>query len=241
MIEYNRRIRSGVFLGSPDGLPSRSARSHGFGERLRTGLMLSPKRVAGFFIRFLLVFVVLMAPWPRVDVAYATVYQTVANVLFARFFSDGLVRFDPSPTPARDRQLEVTLENRRTGVAVIFPFNSRTQGYKPTAFVLALILATPIRWSRRWRALLWGFLCVNGYVILKATLFLFAGFSGDAELAPFTLGVIGTKILVYLHWVVIASFAGWLILPLPIWALVSFRRKDWEVLLHGKATSPAAD
>ena len=202
--------------------------------------MLSAKRIAGFFFGFTVIFALLMAPWPGLDEAHAGLLRVAGNVLFARFGSDGVVQFRSLSAPAPGHELEVALSNLRSGVAYVFPFSSRKQGYKPTAFVLALTLATPIPWSRRWRTVLWGLLWVNVYVLLRVTVFLFAAFSGDAQLAPFSLGAIGTKVLVYVHWVVVASFAGSLILPLVIWVLVTFRRKDWEAVLQRTATKPKA-
>ena len=192
-----------------------------------------PKRVAGFFVRFLVVFVLLMAPWPGLQEAYGAGFRAVGNVLFVRFGSGGAVRFRAISVVDPDRDMELVLRNRRNGAEYIFTGSARLQGYKPTVFVLALTLATPIPWRRRWRALLWGFLLVNGYVGFRVVVFLLAAFSGDNSLSLFTFGPVVKSTLDYIHWVVVISFAGWLILPLPIWAFVSLRRQDWRMIVQG--------
>ena len=60
------------------------------------------------------------------------------------------------------------------------------QGYVPTAVLVALMLATPIAWRRKWRALALGLLLVQGFVALRVGVALLAGFSrvglGDRRL-----------------------------------------------------------
>ena len=172
-----------------------------------------------------MIFVVLTAPWPGLPAAYAPVYRAGVNLLFARFGSSGAVEVRRSTRQDPDHDTELVLSNWRTGAEYVFA-GSSLKGYKPTAFVLALILATPIPWGRRWRAALWGMVCVTAYSALRMAVFLATAFSGDNSLALFAPGPVGKGALDYLSWVVVDSFTGWLILPLPIWALVCFRRKD---------------
>ena len=190
------------------------------------------RHVVGFFVRFMAIFVVLTAPWPGLPQAYAPAYRAAGNLLFASFGADGTVELRPSTRDDPDRDTEFALANWQTDAESVF-VGSSLKGYKPTAFVLALILATPIPWRRRWRALLWGTVCITVYAALRTTVFLVAVFSEDNDLAVLTLGPISKTALDYIYWVVVDSFAGWLILPLPIWALVSFRRQDWQTLLKG--------
>lgn len=194
---------------------------------------MRPVRVlGGFFLRFLVVFVLLMAPWPGVSEAYAAFFRSGGNLLFSSFGSEGRVRFLPLSDGDPGQDTEVVLVNRRTGAQISIAGGSRLQGFKPTAFVLALILATPIPWSRRWRAAVFGLILVNAYVALRVMVFLLAAFSGDSAIALFSPGPICGTILDFLYWVCVASFAGWLVVPLPIWALVSFRRSDWPTILQ---------
>ena len=203
--------------------------------------MQSAKRIAGFFALSLVAFALLMAPWPGVQEAYGAGFRAVGNALFAWFGPAGTVHFGPISTVDPDRDMELLLRNRLNGAEYTFTGSARLQGYKPTAFVLALTLATPIPWRRRWWALLWVFLLVNVYVALRVVVFLLAAFSGDNSLALFTLGPFGKSALDYLHWVVVTSFAGWLILPLPIWAFVSLRREDWRTIVQGTQAAASGE
>jgi len=194
------------------------------------------KPALGFLLRFLVVFVLLMVPWTGWKQTYAAGFSTVANLVFARFGDSGLVRFRAAqPDAAHD--LEITLRNKSKGTEYVFEGSAQLQGYKPMAFALALTLASPVPWRRRGKAVVWVLLLVHLYVAFRVLIFLLAAFSGDNTLALFRLGPIAGGVLDFLHWLVVISFAGWLILPLPIWILATFRRADWAAL----ANAPNSD
>ena len=200
--------------------------------------MIPAKTIAGFFSRFLLIFVLLMAPWPGLNEVYAAFFQAGGNALFAHFGAAGTVHFAPLAENPR-HHTHLALRNQRTRVESVFTVDSRLLGYKPTVFVLALVLATPIPWSRRLRALLWGVVLVNAYVALRVGVYLLATFSEGNSLALFAPGPVARSALDHVHWVVVLSFSGSLILPLPVWVLVTFRRREWQAMLHGTASPHA--
>ena len=187
---------------------------------------------------FIVVFAVFIAAWPWLGGTYAAVFRAGGNVVFCAFGNDGRVRFLPFSSLNERQDIEVVVSNRRTGAGRRIAGSSRFQGFMPTAFVLALILASPIPWSRRWRAAAWGFVLVNVYVALRILVFLLAVFSGDDTLALFSPGPFWQAVLEFLSWVLAVSFAGWLIVPLPIWALLSFRRSDWPTILQTPVSKP---
>ncbi len=203
-------------------------------ERLDGDFALGAKPIVGFFIRFMVLFVVLTAPWPGLPQIYAPIYRAVGNVLFVRFGS-GSVHLESSGRRDPNRDTNFLLRNRNTGANYVFSGTSH-KGYQPTAFLFCLILATPIPWSRRWRGLLWGLAIVSVYAALLTALFLLFAFSEgnylvqdickSGDLALFSPGPFGKSVLDYLYWVFVESFAGWLVVPVPIWALVCFWRSD---------------
>ena len=209
---------------------------------------MGARPIVWFFARFMLLFILVTAPWPGLQHAYAPVYRAAGNLLFVRFGSSGAVHLSPSSVNDPDRDTQFLLTNRNNGSEYKFTGTS-LKGYNPTAFVFCLILATPIPWSRRWRAVLWGLAIVSVYAVLRTTLFLFFAFSQGNHLvqemskadslAIFALGPFGKSVLDYLYWVFVESFAGWLVVPLPIWALVCFwQRGRWT---KSKAERPPQD
>ncbi len=211
--------------------------------------MTALKPVGGFCARFLVVFALLMVPWPGLKEGYATLLRVGGSFVFTSFGSDDIVRFFPSatvtpddvppgyqlPDPGRGLDIHIKLRSRRAPIhAGLIHTNSQTFGYLPTAFLISLIVATPIPWSRRWRALVWGLVLVNALVLLKFVLWLFYAFSQNNPIALFALDPFSRRVVHHMYQFLVVGVAGAYILPLPIWVLVSFRREDW-VAVFGKA------
>ena len=108
------------------------------------------------------------------------------------------------------------------------PHSARLTGYLPTAEVIALILALPIPWSRRWKALFWGLVLVNGFVVLRLEITLLYWFSGDRPFALYSPGPFWSEVLVGAREVVVVSPMLTFAVPVFIWILVTFRRGDLE-------------
>ena len=71
-------------------------------------------------------------------------------------------------------------------------------------------------------------------VLLKFVLWLFYAYSQNNAIALFALEPSSRRIVHHMYTFLVVGVAGAYILPLPIWALVSFRRKDWATIF-GKA------
>lgn len=192
--------------------------------------MFKGRSALAFLVRFVIVFTLLMAPWPGLREAYAACFRAGGNVLLGAFGAHGSVRFLPLSTPDPEHDTELILRDRRTGKTVHLAGDSRLYGYLPTGFVLSLILATPMGRSRRVKALILGMALVNVYVILRLAVFLAVAFSGAYGLTLYIYGPFWRGVLGFTHWVVVVSFAGWLIVPLPIWAFASFCGRDTGTL-----------
>ena len=116
--------------------------------------------------------------------------------------------------------------------------SSRYIGYSPTAIVITLILCTPIAWSRRGRAAIWGLLLVHGFIALRVSLTLAAtGFGADKGYAlfhpgPFLRGALSRAELVLSDDPTV-SF----VVPVFIWFLVTLRPGNWS-MSHATCRAP---
>jgi len=203
--------------------------------------MLPHRRIAAFFLKVILFYALLMIPWPGVREGYGFVFRGCGNTFFRVFGSAGRVYFAPiSPFPAgKDaKDTSATLENIKTrGARGTMDMNSRLMGYLPTTFAVALILATPVPWSRRLWALLWGILLMSCFAGFELALRLLDAFSDKNVLAVFSLGPVGKASVVILMKVLAMSPVSAYIAPIFVWILVTFRRGDWAKLL-ASPTSP---
>ena len=199
--------------------------------------LITPKGIIRFCCLFLLVFGLLMAPWPRLGRAYTRFYSAGAALLFGSFGSTGIVHFEPLSDSEYD--LHVTLYNRARqspdgGIARIQTrHNSRHAGYIYVAFLTALVLATPTPVRRKGWALLWGMILIHGLVVLKLALRLFHTFSSE-PLSMFMLSPFCERVLSITHQAVAVNTTFGFIVCFFIWILISFRRKDWGAITRSR-------
>ena len=189
--------------------------------------MFPPKRIAGFAFRLVLLYVLLVAPWPGLKEAYSTVYRTVANAVFGSFGSDGVVRFQPHPEARREFDTEIIIQRRGSPVKGKITHSARVTGYLPTVGCIALIVATSIPWRRRLKALAWGMILVNGFVVLRVWITLFCLFSREDALALYHPSPFWSKCIGGLFEFVAVTPACTFLGPVLIWILVSLREGDW--------------
>lgn len=200
--------------------------------------MFPRKKIAGFVFRLVLFYGVLVAPWPGLQQAYSTVYRRACNAIFGSFGSGGVVRFGPSAKGRPGTHAEITVRNVRSATVGTTSHSIRFTGYLPAAEVLALILPTPIPWSRRWKALVWGMILVNGFVLLRVWITLLYWFSRDQPWALYHPSPFWSKFIGGLFEFASVSPACSFVVPALIWILVSLRREDLGMILPVRLGEP---
>lgn len=202
-------------------------------------LLISPKRVIVHFGLFVLVYGLLMVPWPGLQSAYAKFYRAGAAFLFGRVGAKGIVRFVPANDPYYDTNIvfynrDVVRKDGRMITDIQVPHPTRYAGYMHTALLVALIGATPVSWRRKGWALLWGMILLYGFIILKVALLVInpytMGMLTQYQLSPFWERVLYIVTIVF----VTNLTTGWVV-TVFIWILVSFRREDWSRILIQKS------
>jgi hypothetical protein len=154
--------------------------------------------VAAFMVRFVLVYGLLLVPWPGWPAAYGRYLHALGNAAFGRESARASVQVRGAinpPSPVIDT--EILFAVPAAGAADpsaprILGLDSRGVGWVPTALCLALVLATPLPWRRRLGALLLAALAVQTYILLVLGVYLWNQSGGLLPVAflPFnsTLG-----------------------------------------------------
>ncbi len=195
--------------------------------------MSAAKAAGGFFVRSLLVFVALFATWPVVGATYASVFRGAGNGIVG-FGSGGSVRFIEPADKTAPHDVELTLRDREEQAKRSVAVSSRRHGFMPSAFLFALIVATPVSWSRRARATAWAFVAMHAYIAVKLALMPIAyPINAASGYWP--------DVLAGFFWVVSGSSAGWMMVPLVIWALATLRKSDLPILLTPADSTPVID
>lgn len=184
--------------------------------------------VLGFLVRFLLLYIVLILPWPAIVDAYADGYRYVFNGVAADLSLDHQIWLRPNPlkNPANDSQI---MRSEGGEEAWAFAHSTRYPGYATTAFLTALILATPTAWAHRLVSLLWGLLILNQILAARMVLtFLILDVDGplpwqdEARRMP----------TLFASRAGLASGSLWYVLATGVWALLMFRRVYAELVVR---------
>lgn len=172
--------------------------------------MFEPKRIAKFAaLSVLFLILLLLVPIPKWDATYSSWFRAGGNAVFSRFWfwPNASARFLdvnandiqeqalaaaqplvpnsgrlPLKKPEGVKDTLVLLKNvdpKKPGLGQTHT-SSRLIGYWPTAFTVALVLATPMRWWRRLVALLTGLILVNMFIAGRLTVLLLKGGFADA-------------------------------------------------------------
>lgn len=201
--------------------------------------MRSPptRRIARFALRFALAYGLLVLAWPVVRPLYRPFYCMLGNVLFEG--GEASARFVALDT-ADDLDIQILLAKRDPPpVTGRMKNSSRLAGYMPTVSLVAFLLASPISWKRRRRALLLGLVLVTAFVAFRMAIPIRGNFSNPDGLQVYHPGAFGKWAHGIADRALVSAPASWFVVPLLIWILVAFRRQDWELVSEDRQT-PAA-
>ena len=182
---------------------------------------------------FLLIYGLLIAPWPGAKPVYAGYFRELGRLVLADDGGRRLLDFQPLDDPDHkwppNFDTAIILANRDLlddqgkARAFMLAVDAWQMGWTPTAFLVALTLATPIPWRRRWWALFWGWLWVQGFVVLTLGIFIW---NESTRLALVTLTPFWKDLANRLEEVALAPVGPSFFAAVLIWILVTFRRQD---------------
>ena len=139
----------------------------------------------------------------------------------------GSVKFSPKSRAIHDADTTLRFTSLRTNKGGTGELKAIYTGYRPTVFLAALILATPIPWRRRGLSLLWGVLLVCGFVAVRVWLRLAVTMSNNDAIQAYVFSGWLRGFLGALDAVFMKSPAVGYMVPALIWIVVTLRREDW--------------
>ncbi len=171
----------------------------------------------GLVLRFAIAYAILILPWPPVRQIYGSCYRVIARICFAQFHA-ATVEFKAA---AGENDTQLTMQPQGSPRVAHLNLDSRRDGWRATAFMLALVCASPVPRARRLRALGWGLLASQAFAAARigCTLgLLFAPLVTSGAPAP-AWAVLGSRVL-----------RSDVAVPVLLWILVTFRAQDWQAL-----------
>jgi hypothetical protein len=183
----------------------------------------------GFLLRFVVVFGVLIAPWPGWNAAYAQYFQAFGRMVFNLGDGNRVVDFQPYSGKYASLDTAITLGNRaladRTGLiqARRTEIDSRSIGWVPTALTLALVAATPIPWRRRLMALTGGLILIHLFIFFTLLTWVW---NKSSDVSLLSLSAFWQNAADQLNYALMNEIGASFSVPVIIWILVTFRRQD---------------
>ena len=204
---------------------------------------MPPRRlVVAFLLQFVVIYVLLIVPWPGWRTTYGRFFRGVARTAFACENGPTIVRFRPAEKPPRPEiDLEILFVQRTEIDAAghapgrILGLDSRGVGWVPTALLLALVGATPLPWSRRWRTLLAGVVLVHGYLLAVVACYLW---NQSAGLVPVSFLPFWPWLGDFLEETFVGQMGPSFVVPVLIWLLAVVAVERPPTLLRTGALPP---
>ena len=196
--------------------------------------------IVGFLLKFVLIFGLLIAPWPGWNDFYAGYFRGFGQLAFGASEGKRVVDFSPSKpeqlASGLDTQLTLgnrdLLDSRGKGSLKRVNLDTRSIGWVPTALTAALVLATPIPWRRRAMAFCGGILLVHLFILFSLQTWIWDN-ATDVSLMALTPPV--QRVVSELDYTFITQLGASFSVPVVIWVVVTFRRRDLMASRPGKS------
>ena len=187
--------------------------------------------LAAFAWKFLALYLLLAIPWPFLTQFYVDLGQEAGAMLFNSRNDHRTMSFEFLKDPKRPFDARITIVNPvllnpdGSGPVRHLDFDTRGTCWNPCVLLIALIIASPVSWKRRWRALAFGL------PVLLIVIFCFFQFCLWDEASEIGLVVIKTfwKTVVTMARQAFIAYLG-LVAPVLLWLMVTFRREDLPTL-----------
>ena len=204
--------------------------------------MLKLKPILVFAGWWLLIYGLLIAPWPGAKQLYAGYFRGLGRLVLADDGGRRMLDFQPLDDsdhrwpPNFDTAIILgnrdLLDTGGNGQKFMLTVDAWQMGWTPTAFLVALTLASPVSWRRRYWALLWGLLLVHCFVLMTLDIFIW---NESTRVSLVTLTPFWKGIANWLEAVALAPIGPSFFAAALIWMLLTFRGQD---LAHWKTCSP---
>jgi hypothetical protein len=219
--------------------------------------MFSFKPIKKFVLVLIASYGILLAAghWAGLDVAYQNFIRSAGNSIFQEMWSDGLADFQEGTDPLQKGMDTVILlvnkkelgkaraENRSVNVIKVY-FSTWQSGFLSTAFLLALVMASPVPPRRKLIACGVGLLLITLFVLFRLWINLLFSFDENPKLEVVDLSSFVSGLVHFLDAVFVKHIVVSFVVPLGIWILITFGKGDLNRIFSeqkkaGKQSNPA--
>lgn len=194
------------------------------------------KVIIKFLIIFIVAYAVMTVPQTGISDLYAKFLRMEGNFFFGEFGEKGMVLFEPNEDKhSWNYPTMMILFNRdqydnaaKTGANLTYVKHNLAMYYDFlfAAFLVALVIATPLSLKRKLMALLLSVILLHVYINFTLFIEIISQFSdypavGVVHLSPFRL-----KVVKFIYPIVRVNFGTGFFVALLVWLTVCFRKED---------------
>ncbi|MCH7592814.1 MAG: hypothetical protein IH989_08555 [Planctomycetes bacterium] len=178
----------------------------------------------GFLLRFLVLYLLLMMPWPGVETNYRDAFVKGGELLYRNLGEYYDIRL-PEETKDKGPDVVIVVPRRDMGKLVELGISSREVGYLGSVVVVSLMLATPVAWRRRLWILGLGFALTCLFVIVRPLPLVLYTRMADADILSGAVepGAYQEALAAIVKFVGFGQPMSYIV-PIIIWLLVAVRR-----------------
>jgi hypothetical protein len=192
-------------------------------------MKLSRNLALRFVVCFAFWYAALLFSWPITGQAYCATFRAVGTLIYGRIDRNKEITFEAYSQGWHSHYTRVVIVNPAkmkpdgSGPVRNLDLDTRAFGWMPLALLLALVLATPLPWKRRGRALLWGFIFQQTFVILALG---YCIWNESTEVGLVSLSEPGKEAAAAVKNMLAGQLTA--AVPVLIWILTTFRREDLQ-------------
>lgn len=201
--------------------------------------MFSFKPIKRFVLIFLGIYGVMLVAghWGGIGNAYQKLIQSAGNSLFQEMWSDGLADFQEEKDPLqkgmdtvimlvnREELGQARAENRGVNVIKVY-FSSWQSGFLSTAFLLALILASPVPIRRKLISTGIGLALITLFVLFRLWINLMFSWDENPNLNVVEYSSFSSGLIHFLDGIFVKHIVISFVIPVVLWILITFGKGD---------------
>ncbi|MCX6291292.1 MAG: hypothetical protein NT126_05960 [Bacteroidetes bacterium] len=202
--------------------------------------MIHYKPLLKFLAIFAAVYIFFLLPQTGIDRAYEKFIRTSVNQVFNRLTDKEVIFLEDEQRKDHDTKLYLSNKSLRVNgndfKGAVYPLKLRRIGFIATAFLIALILATPTSKRRKFFALFFGYLWMTVFVMVKLRIIILHHYT-ISNWVGLHLDAGEIKKIEFWNEIFARSNTNSYYFALIVWLAVSFSKTQW-LTLTGKFIQP---
>jgi len=194
--------------------------------------MFRTKTIVLFFVKTVVIYLVLSAPFSFYDETYGSLFRKSSEVIFKRFDQNGFLKLLPTDAPhASSLYVGNYTQIAQDGQAhcAIYKLNTRHFGYLPTILLIALILGSPVNWKRKLTSLIIGFFLISALILFKEWIYIQQICIEKPWLMLYNFSETRKTFIEHFFNSYVSPTAPSLLFTIILWILLIFKRKDFVI------------